>query len=496
MKILIDPDYFFLRDMYYPSYLHVLHTVNLLERFGGTKLLNNFRVVISETTYYQLDEKALSRINPIVIFDKELRDIFDNQFISHNEAVQKLYSGDLTEKFLQDLKELYRQKLKGFEPDIVMQFEYHNKSYDTIFPNALNLTFQGGLFKRGLGPETYFIDPLGSLKDSSLNIFSDEINNFVITKEQNDIIYNFKLLINRLIKENTSYVGATLAPYREKFDYLVLLPLQISNHYGFDTEIGFKTQYDFLEYVLDNVPENVGVIVTEHDHEHFLNEGTFEKGGFLKWFQKKYKNLLYIKELLGCGGYSSPSIYFLPEVDAVINVSSSVALMATLFDKKIISAGKTYNNCFKDTQGLDNIVEVLNRPMKNKNSFLYWFLTHYVFLEKQLKDKDFMYQYLCRSLEKYKNDGIKFTYFEKMNEIDEVCNSIIKAIDDAFVKERECQITQQKELERARFLEEEHQKKLALKRKKCSIFGICYENKHIIIGFLGLKFKFKNILEE
>lgn len=302
MRILIDSDYFFVRDIYYHSCGHVLNTIKILERFFGSALLNDFRIVISETIYYQLDEETLARINPIVIFDKELRDIFDNKFISHNEVIEKFYYGDLTEKNLQDLKALYYQKLEGFEPDIVMQFEYRNKSYDTIFPNAFKLTFQGGLFKRGLGPETYIIDPCGSFKDSSLNIFSEEINNFQITERENGIIENFKRRINSLIKENTSFVGSVLAPYREKFDYLVLLPLQISNHFGFDTEIGFKTQYDYLEYVLDNVPENVGVIVTEHDHGRFLEEGTFGKGGFLQWFENKYKNLLYIKELRGGGG--------------------------------------------------------------------------------------------------------------------------------------------------------------------------------------------------
>ncbi len=302
MKVLIDSDYFFIRDMYYRSCGHTLNTINILKRFFGEDLLKDFRCVISETVYYQLNEEELSGINPVVIFDRELRDIFEDKFISHNEIVEKFYYGNLTPNNLQDLKALYSRKLEGFVPDLVMQFEYHNKCYDDIFPKAFKLTFQGGLFKRGIGPETYIIDPSGSFKDSSLNIFRDEINNFVISEQQNTLIDNFKRRLSNLIKENTSFISTLLAPYKEKFDYLVLLPLQMSNHYGFDTETGFKTQYDYLEYVLDNVPKNVGVIVTEHDHGRFLEEGTFGKGGFLEWFENKYENLVYIKELRGGGG--------------------------------------------------------------------------------------------------------------------------------------------------------------------------------------------------
>ncbi|MBR1908003.1 hypothetical protein IJ818_03605 [bacterium] len=110
--------------------------------------------------------------------------------------------------------------------------------------------------------------------------------------------------------------------------------------------------------------------------------------------------------------------------------------MALFWDKPVLSLVKTYNDWFKDGQGIEDLEKVLNQPKKNKNNILYWYLTHYIIFEKDFYKEDFLYNYLKEKFEEYKNEGITFEFFNKVNDIDDITKYTINFIKDYYVNIR------------------------------------------------------------
>ena len=309
---------------------------------------------------------------------------------------------------------------------MIFSFEFCDKILEKVYPNALQLSFQGGCFKRGFGPASYVLDPCGAIKFSALNAYKKEIYDLELTEEDNIILENFKRDLRTLFLENNTN-KKYFNELRKKFDYLILLPMQFNGHYSTDTENDFSTQYDIVNYVMENIPPNVGVVVTEHDHNRFLEGGVIEQGGFLKWFENKYSNFIFMKDSSG-KPLAASSLFLLPFVDAIVNVSSTTVWSALFFDLKIISIGKHNNDFCKDSQGLDNLLETLKTPKKDKNSLIYWMLTNYFIFDFKYYEKDYFYNFLLRKRQKFLKDGINFTFFEKNAELEQVCKHIIECI--------------------------------------------------------------------
>ena len=79
--------------------------------------------------------------------------------------------------------------------------------------------------------------------------------------------------------------------YRRQFRKILLLPLQFSGFSNIDAEIGFRSQMDVLMYVMDYVPDDIGVIVTCHPDYNILSSS---KNLFLF---KKYSNIIAFPEI-------------------------------------------------------------------------------------------------------------------------------------------------------------------------------------------------------
>lgn len=428
MKILINIEPCSIHDLYVPS-LYVYK--ELQSRLSFLSDDNDLRFLISERILFQAEEEHYKLTdNHICIPDIDYRNVFGNKFISHLDISKKLYYGDFSNEDVLRLKEMYRKYFQSWTPDIIISYELYNKAYDYVFPDALKLTYTGGVFKREILPLSIVLDVSGCVGKSFFCKYSEDFKQLNLTQDQNDKINSLKIDFQNIIKENNP-IKNILDDYRKKFRYLILLPLQISSHFGFDCECEFKTQWDVVTYVLDNVPDDVGVIVTEHSHSKFLREGKFVKDGFYNWIKKKYSNFIYINPQ---ENMQASSLYILPEVDGVINVSSTVGLLALMFDKKVISLANNYNDAFKDAQGLENIVEVLEQEKNDsKNPFLYWLLTKYNLYTPQLQNAEYMKSFFEKSLEKYKNGRVDFNFYDENMSFDEVAEFILNTIKENYI---------------------------------------------------------------
>lgn len=384
-----------------------------------------YKTIVSERVHYQSSKEQADIIHPIVIYDHEYRKCFQNDYISHKEMLEYFDSGEFSDEMKIRFAELHKRKLKNFNPDIIISIGLYNELYNYTFPNAPHIAWQWGILKRDTSPVTHAFDPVGYIKDSYFNHFKDKINSIVLTDKQEHIINQFKYNYKELIrKKRPKELSEIINKYKKSFEYLLLLPAAIDKASYFALDSNFKHQWDVITYVLDHTPENIGVIVTEHTAQYFIDiNNAGYTTGFLKWFKNKYKNFIYIPELKH---YHATSFWILPEVDGVVSVGTTVPLTSTMFDAKIISLSKRCQDAYKDAQGVENILDVLKMPKKNKNSFIYWILTHYNYFNMQIEDNDFMYNQLKRWIKKYRTEGICFDWLQKINNEDKICAYILE----------------------------------------------------------------------
>lgn len=335
----------------------------------------------------------------------------------YTEIVNKATTRRLTDNQNTYYKNLILDKLKGWKPDIIMTINPSPQFIRDLDKDILVLDLESAIFSRYPFMRSFYYDACGMGSNNFLNKYKDKISKFKISKKENQQIKYFKKQVKKeLCKYNS--VKKTISELRKKFKYVVLLPLQFSGVPAIDTEMLFESQYACLTYVLDNVPKDCAVIATEHDFNMFVS-----KDNCAEKLKKKYPNFVHIEKM---NAFNSASINFLPYIDGIINITSTTAIQALLFDIKIISLAKGFNNWMADAQGIDNIKEILKKPTRNKNNILYWYLTHYVTLEKDVYNAEKVYKKLQGYLDKFKAEGINFSFYTKINDMQEFSDYVIE----------------------------------------------------------------------
>ena len=364
---------------------------------------------LSKEKYTHFDIIVSKELAKLLFSEK--KDIYKNcNFISldyalyeklgyNNEKVFNfLFSGKDSEKYFLNVENIYKSLTSGVSPDLILTFEFGNCVLKKIFPNTLSLTLLGGLWKSTKPDFSVVLDPINSCGYSFLVKYKDKINKFSINEEQKKDIQTLKRIYKDKII-STGVVKKELLELKEKYDHLILLPLQLQS-YIFEEECNFKSQLDYLDYVMLRVPKNIGVIVTGH----YVSIKEIRK--IVAENKEKYPNLIILDELFN---HVQSSLFVLPYVDAMINVCSSLLLKAILCDVPIISLGKRYSSWCEDTNNLDNIENFLNLQHKNKDNILYWYMTHYDIPSKILISGSFLSNYLTDKL----NKDIDFLYFNE-----------------------------------------------------------------------------------
>lgn len=377
------------------------------------------KTILPEATYIKNQESnILSDLNPIPFSIKEIKEIF-----GHNTEFEKLhtktYKGDFTETEKEKLNNLILSKLDGYNPDIIITYPIGETIFKSIFPKSLILTAENSIFSRPPFPRTLQYDPM-DLFNSFVNKYKEEINNFPITESQNECIEDLKRnIVNITNKYNPALT--VIEKYKSKFKYLVLAPLtSIEDVYKDETV--FSNDFDYLYHIMENIPEDIGVIVTQHDFE----KGLLNKE-ILPYFKTKYKNLIFIEELNNLL-YGSSSLNFYNSVDAIITTVTMTGINSIFWDKKIISLSTTYNDWICDKKDLTNLEEFLAQPKKNKNNLIFWYLTHYPLFVRKFTDGKWLFNYFSNKLKKFNEEGITFEYFEPIEDIEDLTKYILNHI--------------------------------------------------------------------
>lgn len=363
-----------------------IHIKNIIEALKDEKF--NFYIASNSALSEKIEKIEYRKyLKEVFSFEQSELKVFSSSTL---DILRKWYEKSFNQEDMSTYKNLMLKKFKGNTFDIIITFspvEYLKE----IYPSVLFLHYEYGMFSRKPYPRTYYLDPINSNGYSYLDKYYSKIKN-IDFKEKDKFLNFLKKLSNVILKDNP--FEDEIKKLKKEYKYLILLPLQASNYWIFDFETEYKSQFEYLEDILIKTLKfkNIGVIVTQHSSNIFLNN---EKT--VKYLKEKYSNFILLETTKH---YFEVSPLIVPYVDAVITISTSVGFHALLWDKKIITLGKSYLKRLSDTNNLNNLDKVLELDTKDRKKILYWLLTRYYIPEDYIKNSKWISNFLERSIEK------------------------------------------------------------------------------------------------
>lgn len=357
-----------------------------------------------DSAYQKLDFIPIRKIDYYEIFQEK-----DREKVHIQVLLNQLHP---LEK--QKLIQFYKQAFSEWTPDVIIFYEYNNPILREAFPQILCLSSQAGIFARKPFPVSLFFDPIGFLRNNSLKAFEKEIKSFSLNDQQKILIGEFKSHIIKTIDKFNPFKNKFLH-LRKKYKNLVLLPLSAAPTLFVKTELNFLDAEQMFHSLMKQIPNNVGVVMTQHPANKIFQHKQ------IKLLQKKYTNLIYIKEV---EFYSISSLFLFQFVDAVINFHSTTGFQALLWNKKIISISNTSNDLIKDGQGISALEQVLRSPETDKSHILYWLLLHYYTYEFDYENSEYVLNFFSR-WKKIQQRPFTFAHFQPNSSLENLSKHIL-----------------------------------------------------------------------
>lgn len=263
------------------------------------------------------------------------QDDLDEVFGTDIDAADALYHDRLDVSCERKLIAKVHKALGEFTPQIIYTHETSMPFMRRAYPQALTLHTMYGMSYRAPYPRLTQIDPQGLYGNALLLQQLEAIKAQPVSDEDRQTLGEIRGWFARQIVPHDP-TWPLVEPLQTRFDRLILLPLQVDGYYAFNACSDFKNQVEFLEAVMAKIPENWGVIVTEHDASKSIFDDLATKR-----FLRRYPNLVISKELMGI---KSVSQALMPHVDALVTVSSSLGLQSLIYDIPVIAAGWSHIN--------------------------------------------------------------------------------------------------------------------------------------------------------
>ncbi len=426
MRILFYADPARIYDMFLPS---VTVMRDHLFNFCGKALLASgkaeLKAVVPEIAGWQAAEDGIGGIELLPMRLGELREIFPD-CKSLDAMQQAFFRDELDERQLARLADWFKQRLGGWQPDIVIAFPTQTSPLRRIFPGALCLTMENGLFSRYPAPRMLRFEPVDFM-NGFLNRYRTEVWNYPITDGQRAAVERFRGQLAEFLRGVCPHRDE-LERLRKKFAHLVLCPVPAGNFYG---EAAFDDQFVWLSDLMGRIPKDIGVIVTFHDNVMSqLNARTID------FFRARYENLLCFETK----GLPLGSAVFYPYVDAILNCETMTGTQGMLVCPRIVSLDRTYSAWMADATGVDELADVLARPAADRAPLIYWYLTHFTVGENRFDDSAWYLGYFQGLLDRYRERGMAFDLLAENESFEAVAAGILKTLKrniEDFARQRE-----------------------------------------------------------
>lgn len=217
--------------------------------------------------------KSNPEFNVITLPSNEL----DSIHFKYNNIESELYSGN--QEVIDELSSLISKHIK-IKYDFVIAWETPANFFKEITPGIKIFHQMPGFLSRVPYPELLTFDDHGLFNESTLN--KKFLESVELDTSDEESINKLKKFIRyelvEFISDKNPYLRSDLDP-DNKFDKLVLLPLQVTEQYAFLHDCGYKSQFDLLLDVVRQIPKNIGVVVTQYNtgstSEEVINNHNF-----------------------------------------------------------------------------------------------------------------------------------------------------------------------------------------------------------------------------
>lgn len=358
----------------------------------------------------------------VVIPTKEFADMYDGNPGNHRMA--SLINDGSYEHYIDDYAILLKQTIGGFRPDIVVTF-LPEPALSKAFPDVPILHHESGAFYMVPFPTVFRLDPCGLAANSWPYQHLDKLRTLPKTDSALSFMKTFReKCLREFMVEKNPFIKA-VNKIREKYDKIWLLPLAVpQSHFQFpmpDSPVNNMSQYDFMLWVLGQMPSDHAVIVTEHPLIPFLNKAKIDSVKAL------FPNAIFLKETFL---YHSASQPLVPLVDGVITLASGVGYQASLFQKKLICpAPRSFLRALADSESVQDAEKILSDPYDEQNDVVFHhLLTHYFVPENLFRTFAFIRPFFEKVIKKYKAGQMGFDFYDKIASDDEVLEILCSAI--------------------------------------------------------------------
>jgi len=373
---------------------------------------HHISILLGEYQLSYLKDKNKNQIDAtyLVITNNDIASRIDDYKIVH-----RFYQNKVCKKDYNKLLGLYKSKLSDSPtPDFVISPTTPLNLLKDLLAGSRFITFESACPTHPF-PKFWYLDPFGDKPCSYLLAHEQEIKEKNITNEEIEFCKRLRLEYHKSIPEVTGLEETIQRTKQFKFN--VLLPLQVSNIYSFDLSSKFESQFHYLKYVLDNTDERIGIIVTEHP---FFPQITRSWVNFLS---KTYPNFIFSKNTQTIVGSTQALI---KHADAVINVSSTVAFLALIWNKPLISLGDNYFRVFSDTTSISTLYKYLEKPKTlDTNKLLYKLIYRYWVSEKTLFESDYLLNLTNKIGDK---KTLKYDFYDDLTDPVETESTIIQEL--------------------------------------------------------------------
>lgn len=322
----------------------------------------------------------------------------------------KSYRSALPDDQLHEVQETILSALDGWAPDVIISWEAPTGVFRSLFPEATVLDIMPGMFMRPPYPSMISFDPVGLYSScwfsrtdvETLQVSGEELDNHTKIRDFYQEHYD---MLN--VPEALAHVLK-----KAKLAESTLVPLQISQYFGWCDNTHYETQFDLLADVQRHIPIEMPAIYTQYigglASEHVVHEHNLE------YLRARYPNFLYDGRLEKLDNITQ---YLLPSADTVISVSSTIGLQAKFFGKKLISPSQSHLSYLADSVDLASFDTVPNRL---RDSFMAAYLGRTNLLhDRLLAEPDYLVTILNEFVERRGETGI-----EKFPSIETVGNTI------------------------------------------------------------------------
>lgn len=284
------------------------------------------------------------------------------------------------------------QKFGSPGPDVLLSFATPTDFLAGTWPRTFRLHVES-LFSRNPFPANVFFDHLGMYRRSIVCRAGARLCNYVPNDAGKALFAAFRSHVGTALETVDPFHSVDIG---HGFERVCLLPLQVSNWYGFDAQADYRTQFEYLFDVLSAAPPDVGLIVTEHVNcGHVLKESGF--GHNLDYLRTTFPNMIFLEQTRS---FSTSSQFLVPRVDGVWSVSSGVAFQALLFGRMLGSPPSSYLAGVAHATDFAGFFANLGRAEpESRDGFMTWQLERYMVPSSLLADGRWLRDYFLRRME-------------------------------------------------------------------------------------------------